>query len=146
MAPSELDRDAALDIILTHRLNPPCSMCPPCSCTAIRSVRRRWREPAIWMVLSVAHRFELYLSGLELCNGYWELARCREQRQRFIADNARRRALGLPEMALDEAFLDASDAGLPDCAGVALGLDRLLMMMLGEQRLEEVVAFPIERA
>jgi lysyl-tRNA synthetase class 2 len=93
-----------------------------------------------------AHRFELYIDGLELCNGYWELTDSKEQRLRFEADNELRRRSGKPEMVLDEAFLGALDQGLPECAGVALGLDRLLMLKLGAQDISEVLAFPFERA
>jgi lysyl-tRNA synthetase class 2 len=94
----------------------------------------------------VAHRFELYINGLELCNGYWELTDPADQRARFAADNRLRRASGKPEMAIDDAFLAALDNGLPDCAGVALGLDRLLMLKLGSTDIRDVLAFPIERA
>jgi lysyl-tRNA synthetase class 2 len=94
----------------------------------------------------VAHRFELYIDGLELCNGYWELTDPVEQRARFEQDNRRRKAAGKPEMAVDQSFLAALDAGLPECSGVALGLDRLLMLKTGAGRIEDVLAFPVERA
>ena len=71
-----------------------------------------------------AQRFELYCDGVELANGFHELAAAAEQRARFEADNAERRRRGLPEGALDERLLAALAAGLPDCAGVALGFDR----------------------
>jgi elongation factor P--(R)-beta-lysine ligase len=93
-----------------------------------------------------AHRFELYVSGLELCNGYWELTDSAEQRVRFERDNEARRRAGRPEMPIDEALLAAMEAGVPDCAGVDLGLDRLLMLRLGLTDIAEVLAFPSDRA
>jgi lysyl-tRNA synthetase class 2 len=91
----------------------------------------------------VAERFEVYLHGIELANGYHELADAPAQRQRFEADRARRRALGYADVVPDEALLAALAAGLPDCCGVALGFDRLLMAGLGLSRIEEVVSFPV---
>jgi lysyl-tRNA synthetase class 2 len=95
---------------------------------------------------SVAHRFELYIGGLELCNGYWELTDAAEQRRRFAADNQLRQARGQVIMEQDDAFLAAMDNGLPDCAGVALGLDRLLMLKLGASSIDDVLAFPFATA
>lgn len=89
----------------------------------------------------VAERFEVYLDGLELANGYHELADAGEQRRRFAANRAERRALGLPDTEPDEALLAALEAGLPDCCGVALGFDRLLMACLGLQDIAAVLAF-----
>lgn len=93
-----------------------------------------------------AARFEAYLGGLELCNGFHELADADEQRARFAADAAARARLGLPPRAADERLLAALEAGLPDCAGVALGFDRVLLLAAGAETLDEVLAFPIERA
>lgn len=94
----------------------------------------------------VAHRFELYWGPLELANGFHELGDANEQRARFEADNARQRALGRAERPVDECLLAALDAGLPDCAGVALGFDRLVMVAAGAGDIDEVLAFPFERA
>jgi lysyl-tRNA synthetase class 2 len=94
----------------------------------------------------VAQRFELYADGLELANGFQELAACAEQRARFEHDNAERRRRGLPAHALDERLLAALAYGLPDCAGVALGFDRTLMLASGATHIEEVLAFPTARA
>ena len=93
-----------------------------------------------------AQRFELYCDGVELANGFHELTAAAEQRARFEADNVERRRRGLPEGPLDERLLAALAAGLPDCAGVALGFDRTLMLAAGAARIEEVLAFPTERA
>lgn len=90
----------------------------------------------------LAARFELVVDGVELANGYHELNDAPEQRQRFARDIAERRVAGRPEVAVDEYFLAALDAGLPDCAGVALGVDRLLMLQLGAQSLAEIMPFP----
>jgi len=94
----------------------------------------------------LALRFELYHRGVELANGYHELASGTEQRARFAADQATRRSRGLATYALDGNLLAALDAGLPDCAGVALGFDRVLMLALDATSIDEVLAFPVERA
>ena len=94
----------------------------------------------------VAARFEVYWRGLELANGFHELTDATEQRRRFDQDRERRRCRGLPMPQPDERFLSALEAGLPDCSGVALGVDRLLMVMLGTGSIDEVLAFPLERA
>lgn len=89
----------------------------------------------------VASRFELYLNGIELANGYHELTDAAEQRARFSEDNAERRRLGLPEVDIDEHLLAALEHGMPEGAGVALGVDRLIQLALGKTRLEDVLAF-----
>lgn len=94
----------------------------------------------------VAARFELIVDGIEVANGYHELADATELRRRMVQDNAIRRQRGLPQAPLDEALLAAHEHGLPDCAGVAVGLDRLLALQLGAQSLAEVMPFPAERA
>jgi lysyl-tRNA synthetase class 2 len=94
----------------------------------------------------VALRFELYHCGVELANGYHELASGAEQRQRFAADQKTRASRGLATFPLDTHLLSALDAGLPDCAGVALGFDRVLMLSLGAASIDDVLAFPVERA
>lgn len=94
----------------------------------------------------VAHRFELFYQGLELANGFWELADPIEQRQRFEHDNEQRAELGLPHIEIDERLLAALEHGFPDCAGVAVGVDRLLMIKLGLNHIEDVLTFPSLRA
>lgn len=88
-----------------------------------------------------AGRFELFIDGVEVANGYHELTDGAEQRRRFEADNAARVAAGLPPMPIDEALLAALDAGLPGCAGVAVGFDRVVMLALGATSIAEVTAF-----
>lgn len=94
----------------------------------------------------VAERFELYLDGVELANGFHELGDAEEQARRFAADRHRRAADGLESPPADERLLAALAHGLPDCAGVALGLDRLLMLALRLPALEQTLAFPWHRA
>jgi len=93
-----------------------------------------------------ALRFELYCEGVELANGFQELTDEREQRRRFQADLAERRQRKLPEIEVDERLLAALAAGLPRCAGVALGFDRLLMLAVGARAIEAVLCFPTESA
>jgi lysyl-tRNA synthetase class 2 len=88
-----------------------------------------------------AARFELVIDGVEIANGYWELLDAEEHRQRFKADSEIRQQRGLPAMAVDEAFLAALKHGLPECAGVALGFDRLVMLGGGAKALADVTAF-----
>jgi elongation factor P--(R)-beta-lysine ligase len=95
---------------------------------------------------ATAERFELYCNGIELANGFHELAAAAEQRARFEHDNARRQRLGQPVHPLDERLLAALAAGLPDCAGVALGFDRVAMLALGASHIDEVLPFPTVRA
>ncbi len=88
-----------------------------------------------------AARFELYYRGMELANGYGELTDAAEQQRRFEADNAKRRHLGLPLIAPDTRLLKALERGLPECSGVALGVDRLVMLACGATDISEVQAF-----
>ncbi len=94
----------------------------------------------------VAERFEIYLDGIELANGFHELGDAAEQRARFERDVAQRKEQGLPAVPMDEHLLAALETGLPDCAGVALGFDRLVMLAAGAKSIQDVLAFPIERA
>ncbi len=92
---------------------------------------------------AVAARFELYAGGLELANGYDELVDIDELRRRFEQDNEQRRLLGKPEMPIDENLLAAMQSGLPECTGVALGFDRLLMFSLNKPLIAQVQSFDI---
>jgi elongation factor P--(R)-beta-lysine ligase len=140
-----LSRDDWLDLVLTHRVEPRLRGdvltlvhdFPP-SKAALARIRPG--TPA------VAERFEALLGASELANGYHELTDAREQRERFLADIARRGDRGRVEPPLDARLLAALEAGLPDCAGVALGVDRLLMAMLGTSEIRDVLAFPFDRA
>ena len=95
---------------------------------------------------AVAARFEAFWGGLELANGFHELGDRDEQARRFQADAAVRRARGQPARDADAVFLDALGSGLPPCSGVALGFDRVVMIAAGARHIDDVIAFPIERA
>ena len=141
----DLDADAWLDLLLTHCLESSLGRggmtflvdYPP-SQAALARIR-----PG---PIPVAERFELYIEGVELANGFGELTDPVEQRARFEADLATRRQRGQREPPLDERLLAALAAGMPECAGVALGIDRLLMMATGVGHIDAVLAFPVERA
>jgi lysyl-tRNA synthetase class 2 len=90
----------------------------------------------------IAERFEIFCSGLEVANGYRELRDAGEQARRFSRDRAARARLGRPDSVPDPALLAALEAGLPDCAGVALGFDRLLMFLLGLPDIRSGISFP----
>ncbi|MCC7083466.1 MAG: EF-P lysine aminoacylase GenX [Pirellulales bacterium] len=94
----------------------------------------------------VAERFELYVSGIELANGYHELLDATELRRRNAANNAARIAEEKPPLPEYSRLLAAMEAGLPPCCGVALGFDRLVMLAAGAATISEVMAFPIDRA
>ncbi len=144
--PEGLTRDDWLDLLMTHHIQPrfppnqllvvhdyPASQC------ALAKVAERDG-------VQVAERFELYLGSLELANGYHELLDAAEQRTRFERDVAVRESRGAIAPPIDQRLIDALAAGMPACAGVALGVDRLLMAMLGASRIADVLAFDFPRA
>jgi lysyl-tRNA synthetase class 2 len=140
-----LDRDACLDLLLSHLIQPRLGIERPFflyDYPASQAALARLRGEGS----PVGERFELYLHGIELANGYHELGDAGEQRARFMQDSERRRALGLPVLPIDERLLAALEHGLPDCAGVALGLDRLVMLAAGVRDIDEVMAFTTPRA
>src|SRR5262249_18713655 len=94
----------------------------------------------------VASRFEAYLDGIELANGFHELADAAEQRARFERDLAERSRRGASAVPIDARFLAALEHGLPECSGVALGFDRLVMCATGASHIDEVIPFPHDRA
>ncbi len=138
----ESGRDIWLDLILTHLVEPQLGRNGLCFI---------YDYPASQAALArlnpvdnrVAERFELYYSGVELANGFHELADSAEQRKRFDAELESRKALKMDRVPMDTRLLMALDT-LPDCAGVALGIDRLVMLAVGATRLDEVMAFTIE--
>ncbi|TCO76791.1 EF-P lysine aminoacylase EpmA [Chromatocurvus halotolerans] len=139
-------RDLWLDLLMTHAIEPVLAEQGvvfihdyPASQAAL--ARCRWLDG-----VEVAARFELYIDGVELANGFHELADAGEQSRRFAADNRVRRERGLPERETDGYLLAALEAGLPDCSGVALGLDRLLMVMCGAPQLSAVMPFDWQRS
>lgn len=94
----------------------------------------------------IAKRFEFYYKGVELANGFKELTCAKEQRSRFENDNQLRAVRGLPQQHLDEYFLSALDAGMPETSGVAVGVDRLIMLAMRANQLSDVLSFNVERA
>lgn len=139
-----LERDDWLDLLLTHRLQP---AFPRDRVTVVRDfpasqcalARIRPGEPP------VAERFEVYIGPYEVANGYHELNDAAEQRSRFVRDNEKRRARGDREVPLDEPLLAVLDA-MPACAGVAMGIERLLMVLAGTDAIADVLAFPFAHA
>ncbi len=140
-----LDRDSCLDFLFSQRVQPAlagrgCVFVHdfPAGQAAMAHIRR---HPT-----AVAERFELLVDGVEVANGYHELSDPAEQRARFEKDLLTRRRLGATAPAIDERLLAALECGLPSCAGVAVGVDRLLMLAAGVSDIRDVLAFPVERA
>jgi len=138
-------RDAWLDLLMSTVVGPQLghgALCFIHSYPASQAALARLRptEP------DTAERFEAYFEGVELANGFRELADAAEQRRRFEGDRAARRRLGRDAPPIDENLLAALEAGLPDCSGVALGFDRVVMLATGARSIDEVIAFPVERA
>ena len=139
--PDGLDRDAVLDLLMSHCIEPgindwgvvfvtdfPPSQVAMARCTSVGDA-------------DVAARFECYVHGRELANGYWEQIDADALAAQLHAENTRRRQRGLPERPVDERLLAAHRHGLPECAGVALGVDRLLALKLGADNLVETISF-----
>lgn len=142
--PGELhqDRDACLDLIMATLVGPHLGherLCFVYDYPASQAALAQARGP-------VASRFEAYLDGIELANGFHELTAPAEQRARFENDALERARRGLRPMPVDERFLAALEHGLPECSGVALGFDRLVMCASGARHIDEVLAFPFARA
>ena len=140
----ENDRDGLLNILLATFVEPlleeqqACFLYDfPASQAALAQVRDG--------IPPAAERFELYLGGLEICNGYQELTDAAELRRRINVQNSLRRAAGKDELPAESQLLRAMDAGFPSCSGVALGFDRLLMWLLDLPTIAEVQVFPWPR-
>jgi len=145
--PAGLGRDDWLDLLMTHRIQPGFSRDAitvlidyPASQAALARIRDREGG------FPVAERFELYLGALELANGYHELGDAAEQAERFTHGAAVRSGLDGDARPADANLLDALAHGLPDCAGVALGIDRMLMAMLDAPRIADILAFDFARS
>ena len=146
--PEGLTRDDWLDLIMTHRIQPSLARdaitvvtdWPASQCALARIRAGQGGAP------DVAERFELYLGPLELANGYHELIDAHEQRTRFERDHAVRAMRGDVQPPIDERLLASLAHGMPACAGVALGVERLLMAMVGTDRIADVLAFDFARA
>jgi lysyl-tRNA synthetase class 2 len=137
--------DGWLDLLLTHSIEPKLGIDAltflydyPASQASLARIREE--EPP------VAERFELYIDGIELGNGFHELVDAQEQRERFNTDLQQRLQEQRATVPMDEYLLSALQSGLPDCSGVALGVDRLLMLLTGVDDIRKVLAFPMEWA
>jgi lysyl-tRNA synthetase class 2 len=135
-----------LHLLLTHLIEPhigrerPLFLYDfPMTQAALAKIRYEENPP-------VASRFEVYFKGVELANGFHELQDAKEQRKRFENELMSRKEMNLPLVPIDEYFLAALEYGLPDCAGVALGVDRLIMLATEKQTLKDVMSFAFERA
>jgi lysyl-tRNA synthetase class 2 len=145
--PLDLDRDGLLDLLMSHCVEPAISGWgivfivdyPPSQAALARQILGASGD------LHGA-RFECYVDGIELANGYWECGDAAELRARFTSDNLLRRTRGQPERIADEYLLEALTAGLPACAGVALGVDRLLTLKSGAKNLDAVLSFGWSRS
>ncbi len=139
------DRDSWLQLLMAHFIEPKIGQEQPTfiydfPITQAALARIRQDNPP------VAERFEIYFKGMELANGFHELTDAKEQEQRFIKDLAKREKIAFPKVPIDYLFLAALQHGLPSCAGIALGIDRLMMLAMQAHTLDEVISFPLERA
>lgn len=139
------DRDGWLDLLLVHRVQPHLGRRRPLilydyPAHQAALARVRHQDPP------VAERFELYADGIELANGYHELLDASVLRRRNAEANALRRSDGKAPLPEESRLLAAMEAGLPPCAGVALGFDRLVMAAAGAENLAQVMAFPLDQA
>lgn len=142
---SMYSRDDLLNVLLSHCIEPHLGTERPCMiydfpASQASLARVRAGNP------SLASRFEVYFEGIELANGFHELSDENEQRKRFESDLKNRKQQGLPQVPIDECLLAALAHGLPDCAGVALGIDRLILLALRKKDIREVISFDFERA
>lgn len=142
---SPRDRDGWLDLLLVERIQPHLGVGRPAilydyPASQAALARIRPETPP------VAERFELYVDGIELANGYHELLDAAELRRRIAEANAQRRADGKDPLPAESRLLAAMEAGLPPSVGVALGFDRLVMLAAGAQNIRQVIAFPFDRA
>jgi len=139
----ELDRDGWLDLLLSHFIQPELGKDGLCFVTdypASQAALARLNTDG-----RTAARFELFLHGVELANGFHELVDVEEQAARFEAENCVRRSRGLSAVKIDRRLLGALQHGVPDCAGVAVGLDRVLMRRLGITDIDSALSFSLQR-
>ncbi|WP_243645756.1 EF-P lysine aminoacylase EpmA [Reinekea marinisedimentorum] len=139
-------RDDCLDALMSMVVEPGL---PPEQLTFVYDYPRQQAALARFREVdgcTVARRFELYWQGMELANGYYELSDITEQKRRFEEEAHLRAAMGVQKPVIDHNFLAALEHGLPDCAGVALGVDRLVMVLLGQADIGGVMAFTQDRS
>lgn len=142
----DLSRDDCLDLLLTHCIESKLGFDRPVFMTEYPASQASLANIKEVDGVLLAQRFELYANGLELANGYDELVDADEQLNRFKVDNEDRKANGLPEIPIDYHLVEALRSGLSKCSGVALGLDRLQMVMQKTTSIDDVLAFPVDRA
>jgi lysyl-tRNA synthetase class 2 len=146
------DRDGFLNLLLAEQVEPNLGVTRPTflyDYPASQSALARVREAGPDQRHStgpVAERFELYINGIEFCNGYQELTDADELRRRIVRENTIREREGRLPLPAESRLLTAMDAGLPECSGVALGIDRLAMWLFGCESISDVIAFPFDRA
>ncbi len=143
--PDGLDRDGLLDLLVSHCVEPAIAGWGVVFITDYPASQAALARIHDVNGIEVGARFECYVDGLELANGYWECLDEGQLRARFEADNHLREQRGQQLMPLDERFLAAVAAGLPNCSGVALGVDRLLALKIGGAPLGETLAFDWHR-
>ncbi|MEW6995925.1 elongation factor P--(R)-beta-lysine ligase [Colwelliaceae bacterium MEBiC 14330] len=139
------DRDALLQFIFMEIIEPSIGINEPCFVYNFPVAQASLAKVSL-QDARVAERFECYYQGIELVNGFNELTDANEQQRRFQQDNAKRVAQGLPARAIDHNFIAALNHGLPQCSGVALGVDRLVMLALELNNISEVQSFSIARS
>jgi len=144
--PEGLDRDAVLDLLMSHCIEPGISDWGVVFITDFPSSQAAMARSISVGDADVAARFECCVHGQELANGYWEQIDADALSAQLQAENARRRQRGLSERPIDERLLAAHCHGLPECAGVALGVDRLLAVKLGADNLGETISFSWDSA
>ena len=144
--PDGLDRDAVLDLLMSHCIEPGISDWGMVFITDFPSSQAAMARSISVGDADVAARFECYVHGKELANGYWEQIDAAALAVQLQAENTRRQKRGLPQRPVDERLLAAHRHGLPACAGVALGVDRLLALKLGADNLAETISFDWDRA
>jgi len=145
IAQDEEDKDTLLQLLFSMVVEPTIGQEQPCfiydfpaSQAALAKINKD--NP------KVADRFELYFKNMELANGFNELTDADEQLKRFASDNQKRASMGLVQVQPDHNLIDALASGMPECAGVALGVDRLIMLALQKNQIKDVISFDIERA
>jgi len=143
----EMSRDDYLNLILSICIEPNLGINRPCFLYEYPPSQASLAQVSVSSLgIPIAQRFELYIQGMELANGYFELTDSDEQAKRFAQDNLERSQMDLPIIPPDEHLIAAMKHGLPACSGVAVGLDRILMLKVGASTIEDVLAFPIARA
>jgi elongation factor P--(R)-beta-lysine ligase len=142
---ADWDRDDILNFVLSELIEPELGREAPLFIHSYPPSQAALAKVTGTLV-PIAERFELYCKGIELCNGYHELTDADELEKRTKAENQKRIEHGYPALPAPEKLIQAMRAGLSDCTGVAMGFDRLLMMLAGKSSLEEVITFPFSRA